>query len=67
LQKHHRRALATPGPVVVDAIVDPFEPPVSPKVEPKQVKNFARALARGEPNRKKIALTVISDKVSGLV
>jgi hypothetical protein len=28
---------------------------------------FARALARGEPNRQKIALTAVSDKVRELV
>jgi pyruvate dehydrogenase (quinone) len=38
-----------------------------PKVELEQVRNFAKALARGEPNREKIALTVISDKVRELV
>jgi pyruvate dehydrogenase (quinone)/pyruvate oxidase len=26
------RAFATPGPVIVEAVVDPFEPPMPPKV-----------------------------------
>ncbi len=61
------QALATPGPVIVDAIVDPFEPPMPPKVTVNQAYHFARSLARGEPNRKKIALTVASDKVREMI
>jgi pyruvate dehydrogenase (quinone) len=30
------QALATPGPVVVEAVVDPFEPPTPPKITVKQ-------------------------------
>jgi pyruvate dehydrogenase (quinone) len=60
-------ALATPGPVIVEAVVDPFEPPMPPKITPDQAMKFARALVRGEPNRQKIALTVLSDKVRELV
>jgi pyruvate dehydrogenase (quinone)/pyruvate oxidase len=61
------QALATPGPVVVDARVDPFEPPMPPKITFEQAKNFAESLAKGTPNREKIALTVLSDKVRELV
>jgi len=61
------QALATPGPVVVEAVVDPFEPPMPPNVTLEQATKFAESLARGEPNRKKIALTVLSDKVRELV
>ena len=61
------RALETPGPVIVEAIVDPFEPPMPPKVTATQAAHFAEALAKGTPNRKKIALTVMSDKVRELV
>jgi pyruvate dehydrogenase (quinone) len=60
-------ALAMPGPVVIEAVVDPFEPPMPPKITPDQAMKFARALARGEPNRQKIALTAVSDKVRELV
>jgi len=60
-------ALAAPGPVIVEAIVDPFEPPMPPKVTLEQASKFAQSLARGEPNREKIALTVISDKVRELI
>jgi len=61
------QALATDGPVVVEAVVDPHEPPMPPKVKPEQALHFAESLARGTPNRGKIALTVASDTVRELV
>jgi pyruvate dehydrogenase (quinone)/pyruvate oxidase len=61
------RALATPGPVIVEAIVDPFTPPMPAKITLDQAKKFAESLARGEPNRSKIAWTVLSDKVRELI
>jgi pyruvate dehydrogenase (quinone) len=33
----------------------------------KQAAKFARSLARGEPNRGRIALTVLEDKVRELI
>ena len=36
-----REALATPGPVVIEAVVDPYEPPMPPKIEAKQALHFA--------------------------
>ncbi len=62
-----RTALETNGPVIVEALVDPFEPPMPPKVTLEQASKFAQSLARGEPNRDKIALTVLSDKVRELI
>jgi pyruvate dehydrogenase (quinone) len=61
------QALAAPGPVLVEAIVDPFEPPMPAKVTLEQAAHFAQSLAKGEPNRKKIALTVLEDKVKELI
>jgi pyruvate dehydrogenase (quinone) len=61
------QALATEGPVLIEAVVDPHEPPLPPKVTLEQAKHFAQALARGTPNREKIALTVLSDKVRELL
>jgi pyruvate dehydrogenase (quinone)/pyruvate oxidase len=61
------QALATRGPVIIDAIVDPHEPPMPPKVTVEQSIKFAESLARGTPNRKKIALTVAADRVRELV
>ncbi len=51
----------------LQAVVDPYEPPMPGKVTAEQALKFAESLARGEPNRKKIALTVISDKVKELI
>src|SRR5688500_4919779 len=39
------QALATPGPVLVEAVVDPFEPPMPPKVTAKQAAKLAASLA----------------------
>jgi pyruvate dehydrogenase (quinone)/pyruvate oxidase len=60
-------ALAAPGPVIVQAVVDPYEPPMPAKVTLEQATKFARSLARGEPDRSKIAWTVLSDKVRELI
>ncbi len=60
-------ALATPGPVLVEAVVDPLEPPLPPKVTREQAMKFAESLLRGEPNREKIALTALRDRVRELV
>jgi pyruvate dehydrogenase (quinone) len=60
-------ALAHPGPALVEAIVDPFEPPMPPKVTAEQARKFAASLAKGEPNRTKIALTLLEDKVKELI
>jgi len=59
--------LAAPGPAILQAAVDPFEPPMPAKVKADQALHFAESLARGEPNRKKIALTTISDQVRELI
>jgi pyruvate dehydrogenase (quinone)/pyruvate oxidase len=61
------QALATPGPVVVEAVVDPFEPPMPGKITAKQALHFAESLARGTPDRMKIVGTVAEDKVRELV
>ena len=59
--------LNAPGPALLEATVDPFEPPLPAKISAEQALKFAESLARGEPNRKKIALTAISDKVREMV
>jgi pyruvate dehydrogenase (quinone)/pyruvate oxidase len=58
------RALAQPGPVVVEAVVDPLEPPMPARIKPEQALNMAQSLARGEPNRGRIAATLFRDKVT---
>jgi pyruvate dehydrogenase (quinone) len=62
-----RDALATPGPCLIEAVVDPHTPPMPPHVTAKQALHFAEALAKGTPNRGKIALTIVSDTVRELV
>jgi pyruvate dehydrogenase (quinone) len=60
-------ALATDGPVVVEAVVDPYEPPMPPKATVEQAYHFAKALARGTPDGGKILATVLEDKVREMV
>ncbi len=60
-------ALAQTGPVIVEAVVDPLEPPMPPKVTARQAVKLAESLAKGTPNRGKIALTVLEDKVKEMV
>ncbi len=60
-------ALAAPGPALVEAVVDPHEPPMPPKATLKQMAHLAQSLARGTPERGKIALTIASDTVRELV
>jgi pyruvate dehydrogenase (quinone)/pyruvate oxidase len=62
-----RTALGTPGPVIIEAIVDQNEPPMPPKATLEQMTHLAESLARGTPNRGKIALTIASDTVRELV
>jgi pyruvate dehydrogenase (quinone) len=58
--------LRTDGPALLEAIVDPFEPPMPARVTAKQALHMAEALARGEPNRGRIALTLFRDKINDL-
>jgi pyruvate dehydrogenase (quinone)/pyruvate oxidase len=59
-------ARKTRRPTLVEAVVDPFEPPHPPRVKLDQAVHMAKALARGEPNRGRIALTLFRDKVHDL-
>ena len=61
------QALATPGPVVVEAVVDPLVPPLPAKITASQATQFAKSLARGEPDRSKIAWSVLSDKIREMI
>jgi pyruvate dehydrogenase (quinone) len=62
-----REVMAEPGPCLIEAVVDPHTPPMPPKVAPDQALHLAQALARGTPNRGRIALTIASDTVRELV
>ncbi|HEX4075411.1 MAG TPA: thiamine pyrophosphate-dependent enzyme [Candidatus Acidoferrales bacterium] len=60
-------ALRAKGPVLIEAVVDPIEPPMPPKITVGQAEKLGKALAKGTPNRKEIALTIASDKVREMV
>ncbi|HEV8409679.1 MAG TPA: thiamine pyrophosphate-dependent enzyme [Gemmatimonadaceae bacterium] len=60
-------ALATSGPVLIEAVVDPNEPPMPGKVKAKQALRFAESLARGTPDRMKIIETIAEDRIRELV
>jgi pyruvate dehydrogenase (quinone)/pyruvate oxidase len=59
--------LAAPGPAILQAVVDQLEPPLPPKITADQALHFAESLAKGEPNRGKIMLTAVSEKVRELI
>ena len=61
------QALAASGPVVVQGLVDPFEPPMPAKITLAQAAQLAKSLVRGEPDREKIVLSILGDKVRELV
>ncbi|MBV8819863.1 MAG: pyruvate oxidase [Acidobacteriaceae bacterium] len=61
------RALATPGPVVIEALVDPNEPPMPAKVKPEQAIKFAESISRGTKDASKIVRTVMGDRIRELV
>jgi len=42
-------------------------PPMPAKVTAEQALHFAESLARGEPNRRKIVITAVSDKIRELI
>jgi pyruvate dehydrogenase (quinone)/pyruvate oxidase len=60
-------ALAMPGPVIIEAVVDQFTAMLPAKITADQAIKFSEALAKGEPNRLKIALTAAKDTVRQIV
>ena len=59
-------AFASSKPALVEAVVDPFEPPLPARVTFEQGLHLAESLARGEPHRGRIALTLFRDKIAEL-
>jgi pyruvate dehydrogenase (quinone)/pyruvate oxidase len=51
-------ALSIEGPALIEAVVDPHDMPMTPTINREHAKGFAWGLARGEPNREQIALTM---------
>lgn len=62
-----QKALAMPGPVIIEAVVDQYTAMLPAKITPEQAIKFSEALVRGEPNRMRIALTAASDTVRQVV
>ncbi len=60
-------ALATEGPVIVEAVVDPYEPPMPPKATLKQGIELAKSLVRGQPDARKIVATILEDKIREMI
>jgi pyruvate dehydrogenase (quinone)/pyruvate oxidase len=60
-------ALATSGPVLVQAIVDANEPPLPAKIKTVQAVHFAESLAKGTKDWEKIAANVAKERVRELV
>jgi pyruvate dehydrogenase (quinone)/pyruvate oxidase len=60
------KAIATGKPAIVEVVVDPNEPPMPPKTSATQALHFAEALAKGQPEGGKIALTIFRDKLNEL-
>jgi pyruvate dehydrogenase (quinone)/pyruvate oxidase len=61
------QALATPGPVLIEAVVDPYEPPMPANVTFDQAKKFAESLAKGQPKRMEIASTVAKNRIKEMI
>src|ERR1700744_6190787 len=61
------KALAMPGPVVIEAVVDQFTAMLPAKITADQAIKFSQALAKGQPDRLKIALTATKDTVRQIV
>jgi pyruvate dehydrogenase (quinone) len=62
-----RRALAHPGPVVIQAVVDPNEPPLPGNVTLEQSVHFAEALLRGDKKRDDIIKTIAKNKIREVI
>jgi pyruvate dehydrogenase (quinone)/pyruvate oxidase len=60
-------ALAMPGPVIIECVVDQFSAMLPAKITASQAIKFSEALAKGEPNRIRIALTAAKDTVRQIV
>ena len=61
-----RALLDTDGPAIAEMKVDRFEPPMPARVKPTQAAHLAKALMRGQPHRRRIALTLFRNKVHEL-
>jgi hypothetical protein len=51
----------------LEALVDPFEPPMPAEITADQALKLAESLARSQPNRMKIAGTILKEKLRELI
>jgi pyruvate dehydrogenase (quinone)/pyruvate oxidase len=58
------RAFSSGLPTVIEVLTDPFEPPMPAGLSAAQALHFTEALAKGQPERGKIALTIFRDKLN---
>ncbi len=61
------QALATEGPVVIEAVVDPNSPPLPAKIKATQALRLAEAMVRGEKDTVEIMKSIAGSKVRELV
>jgi pyruvate dehydrogenase (quinone) len=59
-------AFATPGPVVIEAVVDQYQPMMPPKMPPDFAKNFSKAL-RHTPGHERIEENVAAEPLSTMM
>ncbi len=59
-----KRALATPGPVVIEAVVDANDPPLLPKIRYEHAKHMAEALVRGTSAGGEIARKLLRNTIT---
>jgi pyruvate dehydrogenase (quinone) len=62
-----QKALQTPGPVVIEAVVDPNEPPMPAHIKPQQATHFAKSMASGQPGAADIIKTIAKDRIRELI
>ena len=60
-------ALATPGPVLLDATVDQLEAPMFANMKPEQAKKLRQALASGQPDAAGILANANKERARELV
>lgn len=54
-------ALQHRGPALIEAVVDEFEPLMPGNIRPQQAEHYAEALKKGQPNARRIGITLFRD------
>jgi pyruvate dehydrogenase (quinone) len=61
------RALAHPGPVLLDVVTDPEVPPLPPHIRMEHAKGMASALFHGDPEGPRVVRQTVRDKLKEIV